>query len=222
MIEWIIFGIILLILGFFIGKYITEQQKWATKKAQLEQKHQMETSELQKNMLSQEKRFTEQMKDLQLQHQNYITDLDNRYVALIRQFRKDAVLRSRNTLMGKLWEHVAPYLPKFKYHPSDMKFIGSPIDYIIFDGMNEKDIKRVIFLEVKSANSKLNAQEKKLRDAIINKRVKWEEFRIEDITSTSVIENKDFDKQMQIQLDTIKKQMEETDDEERYNEVQKT
>jgi len=57
----------------------------------------------------------------------------------------DTIKRSKITLLGKLREQVSPYLPKFPFRPSDMKFLGSPIDFVIFDGVSEDDIKQVIF-----------------------------------------------------------------------------
>ncbi|MBN2454894.1 hypothetical protein JXB11_05115 [Candidatus Woesearchaeota archaeon] len=96
----------------------------------------------------------------------------------ISRSRQDAVERSRYSLMGRVWEQVAPFTPEFKYHPADLRFIGAPVDYIVFEGMNEKDIKRVIFLEVKSGKSRLNEQQLRLKEAIKGKKVEWEEFRI--------------------------------------------
>jgi predicted Holliday junction resolvase-like endonuclease len=57
--------------------------------------------------------------------------------------------------------------------------VGKPIDFIVFKGMNEKDISEVIFLEVKSGSAKqLNDQEKRLRDAVQAGRVRWVEFAV--------------------------------------------
>jgi predicted Holliday junction resolvase-like endonuclease len=59
----------------------------------------------------------------------------------------------------------------------------------VFKGSDEKQIDEVVFMEVKSGKSKLNSQEKNLKDTIENKRVRWEEYRIpEEITK-----KKDFD-----------------------------
>jgi predicted Holliday junction resolvase-like endonuclease len=97
--------------------------------------------------------------------------------------RKDAISRSRSVLGGQFSENLAPYLPDFKYKPNECSFIGKPIDFIVFKGSDEKDINEVVFVEVKSGKSKLNSQEKKLKETIENKRVKWEEYRIpEEIT----------------------------------------
>ena len=49
--------------------------------------------------------------------------------------RKDAADRSRYILKGKIAEHMVPMVPEvFKHDPSDARFIGAPIDYLIFDG----------------------------------------------------------------------------------------
>ena len=96
--------------------------------------------------------------------------------------------KSRSVLGGLISEQVAPFLPNF---PTDLKasearFIGKPIDFIIFKGMDEQDISEVVFVEVKSGNSQLNPNQRKLRDAINEKRVRWYEYRVDDgVTKTS-------------------------------------
>ena len=97
--------------------------------------------------------------------------------------RKDAIKRSRSVIGGQFSEQLAPYLPDFEYLPTECKFLGKPTDFIVFKGMDEKNINEVIFVEVKSGNSRLNAQEKSLKETIENKNVKWVEYKIpEDLT----------------------------------------
>src|SRR3989344_9078391 len=98
-------------------------------------------------------------------------------------FRKDAILRSRSVLGGQFSEQLAPYLPDFKYLPTECRFIGKPIDLIVFKGMDEKNIDEVVFVEVKSGKAKPSQHEKRLKETIEKKRVRWEEYRIpEDLT----------------------------------------
>ena len=92
--------------------------------------------------------------------------------------RKDAIAKSRATLGGLFSEQLAPYLPDFPYNPSEVRFIGKPIDFVVFKGADNKEIKEVVFVEVKSGKSRLSPQEKSLKDAIQDKRVRWEEYRI--------------------------------------------
>jgi predicted Holliday junction resolvase-like endonuclease len=106
-------------------------------------------------------------------------------------YRKDAIMKSRAVLGGQFSEQLAPYLPNFEYLPTECKFLGKPIDFIVFKGMDEKKIDEVIFVEVKSGNSKINAHEKNLKDAIDKKRVKWVEYKIpQELTEKKDIEDK--------------------------------
>jgi len=50
---------------------------------------------------------------------------------------KDAVKKSKAVVAGKVAEQIVPFLPEFKYNPKDARFIGSPIDFIVFDGLDE-------------------------------------------------------------------------------------
>lgn len=92
--------------------------------------------------------------------------------------RQDAIKRSRAVLGGQFSEQLAPYLPDFPYKPTECRFLGKPIDIVVFRGMNEKEIEEVIFVEVKSGKASLSSVERKLRDVIRAKKVKWEEYRI--------------------------------------------
>jgi predicted Holliday junction resolvase-like endonuclease len=92
--------------------------------------------------------------------------------------RADAILRSSAVIRGKVSEHLAPYI-NFPYNPRDARFIGSPIDIIVFNGSEEGNITEVIFLEVKSGTSAaLRARQRQIRALIEANRVEWREFRV--------------------------------------------
>lgn len=99
----------------------------------------------------------------------------------ISKHRKDAVTRSRSILSGLVSEQLAPYLPGFNYNPSECKFIGKPVDFIVFKGLDDKEnpkVDEIIFVEVKSGNSKLTRFEKLVKEAVESGRVRFEEYRI--------------------------------------------
>ena len=90
---------------------------------------------------------------------------------------KTRLKQSRAVIGGLVSEQIAPLLPDFPFDPGDCRFIGKPVDFIVFRGMNEQNISEVIFLEVKSGTSKnLNPQEKRLREAVKAGRVRWVQF----------------------------------------------
>lgn len=100
--------------------------------------------------------------------------------------RSDAIQRSHSTILGQVSEHIAPYMPDFKFNPKDVRFIGSPIDLIIFDGMDNGDIERIVFVEVKTGESAaLTTKQRQIRDAITNQHVDWAILRINRQVETS-------------------------------------
>jgi len=114
---------------------------------------------------------------------------DKYWEAELPNHRKDAILKSRAVLGGHFSEQLAPFLPDFKHLPTECRFVGKPIDLIVFKGMDEKDINEVVFVEVKSGKAKLSPVEKKLKETIKNKKVRWEEYRIpEDLTKKREID----------------------------------
>ena len=92
--------------------------------------------------------------------------------------KKDSIERSRASLGGQFSEQLAPYLPNFKYKPTECKFLGKPVDLIVFEGLDEKEVKEIVFVEVKSGGSELNGVQRKIRDTVKEGRVRWEEYRI--------------------------------------------
>jgi predicted Holliday junction resolvase-like endonuclease len=93
--------------------------------------------------------------------------------------RHDAIQRSQSVIIGKVSEHLLPYMPNFAFNPKDVRFIGSPIDLIIFNGMDEEQVREIVFVEVKTgASAALTKRERQIRDAINAGRVKWIEMRI--------------------------------------------
>ena len=93
------------------------------------------------------------------------------------QVRLDAIQKSQAVTLGKITEHFIPYLPDFVYNPKDARFIGSPIDFIIFDGLTDGEVKKVVFMEIKTGAASLSSRERRIRDAIMRGKVSWEELR---------------------------------------------
>ena len=87
---------------------------------------------------------------------------------------KAAVSQSRAVLGGKFTEQMAPYLPEFNYDPTEARFIGSPIDFIIFPGLSRGDPQEIVIMEVKSGHSQLTPAERKIRQLVEDGMVRWE------------------------------------------------
>ncbi|HIH38358.1 hypothetical protein J4460_05220 [Candidatus Woesearchaeota archaeon] len=92
--------------------------------------------------------------------------------------RKEAVEKSRAVLSGQFSEQLAPYLPDFSYKPTECKFLGKPVDFIVFKGLDDKNVEEIVFVEVKSGGSTMSTTERRVRDAVVGKKVRWEEYRV--------------------------------------------
>ena len=92
--------------------------------------------------------------------------------------RRDAVQRSQAVTAGKVHEQLIPYLPAFPFNPKDVRFLGSPIDLVVFDGLAEGRVRRIVFLEVKTGSAGLTSRERWVRDVIQAQGVEWAELRV--------------------------------------------
>ena len=97
-----------------------------------------------------------------------------------REIRQDSVDRSRATLSGQFLEKLAPHLPDFPFDPTDVRFLGTPVDYVVFDGLAEGELQEIVFLEVKSGRSTLRSSQRRVRDAVEAGAVRWDVYRIPD------------------------------------------
>lgn len=99
--------------------------------------------------------------------------------------RKDSVLRSRSSLIGGLAEQLAPLLPGFPYNPSDARFLGDPVDYVVFHGYSDHRENAVldeeidvILLEIKQGSGALSASQRAIGNAVEQGRVRFEVTRV--------------------------------------------
>jgi len=105
----------------------------------------------------------------------YVAAVKTRYT---RDTRRDAVSQSKAVTRGQVYEQFATYFPEFEFNPKDAQFLGRPVDFVIFDGLDEGRLRRIVFVEVKTGGAKLNARQRCVRDAIRSGAVEWREIRL--------------------------------------------
>lgn len=73
---------------------------------------------------------------------------------------------------GKFIENFLPWIKQFfPRDPKKFKFIGDPVDGILFDD------DKIIFYEFKTGTSQLTKRQKKIKKLIKRKKVGWKEIR---------------------------------------------
>lgn len=105
-----------------------------------------------------------------------------RYTAdAVSNARADAAKRSRAVRSGKSAEHLAFLLPQFsaRFDLRDARFIGDPIDYVVFDGLQDGELRGVTFVEIKTGKSGLNNNQRCVRRGLGSVPVGFEVMRID-------------------------------------------
>jgi len=103
---------------------------------------------------------------------------ERRFAARMEGERSDAVKRSRAVLGGQFSEQLAPFLPGFPGDPTEVRFVGKPVDFISFSGASRGVVDEVLFIEVKTGESALSPVERSLRNAVRDGRVRYVEYRV--------------------------------------------
>lgn len=98
-------------------------------------------------------------------------------VSAVRSIRREAIARSAAVIAGRVHEQLVPHLPGFPFDPRDARFLGSPVDFVVFDGLSRGEVRRVVFLEIKTGGAGLSAREREVEAAVESRRVEWLELR---------------------------------------------
>ncbi len=86
---------------------------------------------------------------------------------------REAVKQSRRSILGQVVEQVVPLMGFFPFNPRDARFLGSPIDFVVFDGLSHGEVRRIVFVEVKTGRGRLNGVERRVRRAVEEGRVEF-------------------------------------------------
>jgi|SRR5271165_1353825 len=106
-------------------------------------------------------------------------EYDQKLAREIEKQRAEAIKQSKAVNRGLVAEQLAPHMVGFPYSPKDCHFLGQPCDYVIFDGLDSGELKRIVLLEVKTGKSQPNARERQVRAAVDEARVQYDVFRLD-------------------------------------------
>ena len=123
---------------------------------------------------------------IKAEYEQYIAELELEHQQALTQAQKRSVNTSRAVLKGKMAEQMAPIMSEFQYLPSDAKFLGDPIDYVVFDGYTDyrdgdgraEDIE-IVLIDIKSGGARLTKGQQAIAQAMAEGRVRFETIRID-------------------------------------------
>ena len=109
---------------------------------------------------------------------------DEEYQRILAKFVKDkkyatehAKATSKGSNLGQNLEKVLPTMEDFKWKLPDTRFLGNPIDYVVFEGLTDGNLDSIGFVEVKSGTGRLNPNQRLVKAAIEEKRVSYKEIK---------------------------------------------
>ena len=99
----------------------------------------------------------------------------------IREKRKKISLKSEiatETInIGFILERIAPSMKDFCFDRNDCRSLFDPLDYIIFEGLSQKNsVSKILFVEIKTGKARLNNHQKEIRSVVERKRVEWDTY----------------------------------------------
>ena len=123
---------------------------------------------------------------IKAEYERYIAELELEHQQALAQAQKRSVNTNNAELKGKMAEQLAPIMPQFEYLPSDAKFLGDPVDYVVFDGYTDlrdgegkaEDIE-IVLIDIKSGGARLTKGQVAIAQAIQAGRVRFETVRID-------------------------------------------
>ena len=94
------------------------------------------------------------------------------YKLIIKYKKLDSKYKSSAVIHGQNIEEVVPFSKYFHYDYREFKFLGMPIEGIVFGD------DKITFIEIKTGQSQLSDKQKHIRELVENGKIGWEEIRI--------------------------------------------
>ena len=75
---------------------------------------------------------------------------------------------SRRACCGRTLQHLAPYFAELlsESSPGDARVLGKPVDFVTFDGADQKEVQGIVFVEVKTGRGRLCDVQRQVRAAV--------------------------------------------------------
>ena len=121
-----------------------------------------------------------------------IKQLNIYYASSLKAERADAVKKSKSVIRGQISEQMLPIFPDFPYDISEVKFLGNPVDFILFKGMGKvaQNIEgaeiEVVIAEVKTGNAQPTKIQRAVRKALKEGRFRFEQWRVNENRSITI------------------------------------
>jgi predicted Holliday junction resolvase-like endonuclease len=127
------------------------------------------------------------LQSLEVERQAELARLREEQAREIQRARADSVARSRATLKGHMAEQMAPLLQGFPFLPAEARFLGDPVDYVVFRGYTAvkdtgqgADEVEIVIVDIKQGGAQLSTAQRAIARAAEAGRVRFDVVRVGD------------------------------------------
>ena len=104
---------------------------------------------------------------------------EEKFDEMEQKLREKAIERGRKKVPILIEKCLCPEIAKLKYDPYDIKAIMHPVDFIVFNGLNEgTEVRDVTFLSKKPSDRELNLILESIRKTVDKNNYDWKVARI--------------------------------------------
>ena len=115
-----------------------------------------------------------------------ISDHPRQVDEAVKKARVDSNKRQRAIVKGDISETIAPWALEGVNSVKELRFLGNPIDFIGFNGLDVEGEINIKFIEIKTGKSRLTKNEKRIKEAVEAKRVEWQTIEIKSLPEAVV------------------------------------
>ena len=128
--------------------------------------------------------WLDELEDLQEKWDTKTDDLKEKEKFL----RREAIERATRKHLPKLLSHMVPTFASSRLNPQDIKTIFHPIDFVIFDGLRQGKLDRILLMDRKSDNALQIGVQKAIEDTIKSHAIEWRTLRVNETGAVTVEE----------------------------------
>lgn len=116
--------------------------------------------------------------DLYRSNEQKIDKQESKFEEKEGDIREKARQRGRAKVPILVRQSMDKQFAKLSYDPYDIKPLLHPIDFVVFDGLNNKSLDDIILLSTNTLNSNLKTLQKGVANAVDNKQYDWKVARV--------------------------------------------
>jgi predicted Holliday junction resolvase-like endonuclease len=97
-----------------------------------------------------------------------------------KELRRLAIERATKRDLPKLLKRVVPTFVNRGLNPQDIKTVFHPIDFVVFDGLNDEGTERVVLMDHKTSEKARITVQEGISDAIKSGAIEWKTLRVSE------------------------------------------